>query len=711
MGIEIKIWANPAGFAPVTRQLPSVIFTEEENKNGFNPDRLDPIKTSEYFSIYYAQQSYVVSYHFYVTVRKVFPPGHDFRDKRTVLSVAIPRGYSFENGAQTNLAVVLGELKNKYEELVNSLSSVNDLTNALGIKGKEWIAEYSRMLVKDEMQPIINLPGTPRVMGYVVYRTSDELRQFLEAPVRMEFKGASLMLLLPEEAAQQYSSLLRSFAYVKAEPKYSPKFSVYFPAFQEVSIAIISSLEESIDKVCEKPECEPIHLKGKYADHMYDWKMQLRSDKTGYTIGLQFSPKIYRYRINLDFVNAQNRREEKKDVDRWLVPSIGRIEYNDYKWWFVVEGEQNKSTEWKFSLNKPSYQISQIGLKVNNELYIKVDEWNYFDVPELQRVIHSKYHFMPKVFIRDNRGAWQPKEGKYAYKGNPGDNAVMIDESEGYEKQTFPMSVDFNSIRLKEKSKVTLNVVFTGEILSWLDADDKRMVTVREWKDDEEKKARKKKHKHSHEQADQDSQEQPQPDAQEQNDQEPSQEINLSKNELTFYLFEREKCIRFKAPGFKPLKKTIQRNEQEIILRMKPTLRRSMLTSRLVHMLLCLIVGYALGCFFHHPWFDTKGHGAVTPAMADTTVVRDTIYLPEEEIEDDDTDEQPQEEEKKQLSDVVDTKALDGIEFTHQQLSTAMSKAMTAGIYEDNKAYFDDRNFALNVVTGTNKNPAYINNN
>ena len=250
--IEIRIWANPQGFMEVTRQLPSVIFTPEE-KRAFNPDSYDPITAPEFFSIFYAKKSYVISYHFFVSGSKL-----QFRDNRTILSVAIPRGYSLgtpidssqlNTELQTNIINIFSDLKRKYEEL---FTDINELSNSLTLEVPGWISEYSNELVTDSLQPIINIPGTTNAKGYVLYDSSIVLRQFLEAPVRMEFNRASLMLILPFESVQQNAAFLQSFSFVKAEPKYRAKYSVFFPAYQRDPIAIIYSSRLDLNSICER---------------------------------------------------------------------------------------------------------------------------------------------------------------------------------------------------------------------------------------------------------------------------------------------------------------------------------------------------------------------------------------------------------------------------------------------------------------------------
>ncbi len=734
--IEIKIWANPQGIAEVTRKLPSVIFTDEE-KALFSPDSYDPITTPDFFSIFYARNSYVVSYHFYITGSKL-----NFRDARTILSIAIPRGYAIrmpgESGVQPlsdtdiNLYKVFVELKKKYEDLVSQLNDINGLSDALAYTVPHWIDEYSAKLVIDHLQPLINIPGTTKAKGYVLWNDSSMLQQYLEAPVRMDFNGASLMLLLPTVAEQQYAAFLRPFFPVRAEPQYRPKYSVYFPAYKrEDPIAIIHSLDETIEHTFEKPYSKPIHLNGKYSDHIQDWDIKKTSDKAGFNIGLQFEEQEFRREINVTFINLNNQSVKVKRVESWLVPSVGRIVTDDNGCWLVLRGvEIDSVSQITFSSNRKDYWIRDFSFS-QDLINIRVEEVFYFDVPDLKKAIECKYHFSPKIYYFQDGLMWASIDSRTPFRGDKHQYKVKLGESEEYEEAVFFMDQDFNSIELKRKPRTKLVISFKGEILIWLDADGRRSVTLQE-DTGANGESRGEGHKNIL----------------------MPRVVTLSDNELELPPFNGEKKISFTAPGFKTEHTYIRAKTEKLELEMQLVWWKKIQKVRLTYVLIGLLFGYILGCLLPLPFLsNSKGgqsqstypsYSKADSIPAGTTddnddtyggapAFQDSVNLDEQDSKQPPEIEPSKESEKSAISTKQDNskkpdqpaptppaqeispelaaimQKLMGIEFTHADLQKARDIARKAGQLQEKEQFFKDCEFALSVATsGKNRGASYV---
>lgn len=566
--IEIKIWANPQGFMEVTRQLPSVIFTPEE-KSDFRPDSYDPIIASEFYSIFYAKNSYVVSCHFLTRSRL------EFRDNRTILSIAIPRRYSFSSpidsshlstNVQTNLVMIFTDLRRKYEELLNRLTDINELTITLTQAVPEWISEYSSKLVLDANQPYINMPGTTNAKGYVLYDSSLALQQYLEAPVRLDFQGASLMLVLPSESIQQNTAFLRYFTRINVDPKYRARYKVYFPAYSQTEhITIINSLEDSIERTFSKKYCDPITLSGRYIDHEADWKIERTSDNCGFSIGLKFKEQEFHYRVNIDFRDLNGQPGKARDVDTWLQPSVGRIVSKEDGYYLILIGAE-KDSMLTFTSNRENYILGK-GTISSTQINIPVNEGFHYNIPELKSIIDRKYHFSPQVYL-SNGQQWIPYDSIIPLSGDRKLYHVKIAESEEYKEKIFSMAEDLRHINLEKKTGTKLTVLFKGDILKWLEADDRRKVVMQE--------------------------------------EEPTREskrisLNLDNNEIELLPFNGSKNFCFTAPGFKKEYLLINANKTELELDMQVEWWKKFMKPKFLFMLVCLIVGYLLGCFF--PFF------------------------------------------------------------------------------------------------------------
>ena len=714
--IEIKIWANPQGIAEVTRKLPSIIFTEDE-KSMFSPDSYDPFTIPDFFSIFYARISYVVSYHFYLTGSKM-----PFRDNRTVLSVAIPRGYVIDN-----LVDVFTQLKIKYEDLVNQLNDINGLTDALAYMVPQWIDEYSPQLKSDELQPRINIPGTTNAKGYVLWKNSTVLKQYLKAPVRMDFNGASLMLLLPIGAEQSYAAFLKSFEHVNAEPEYRPKFSVYFPAYKTDAIAVISSLDEELNSTFEKQYCTPIELKGRYINHISDWKIQKTSDNAGFKIGLQFEEQEFRYNVYVLLNNLNRQRVNAKNIESWLVPSIGRIETDGNGCWLILRGAENNSvTQVTFSSNREDYLILNFSFS-HNIINLIVEEVFYFDVPGLKREIERKYNFSPKVYYSQNNQQWKPLEMKTPFKGNKQEYKVKLLGNEEYEETLFSMAKDFNSIEIKRKPGLKLTILFEGEIRKWLEADERRNVTLLENTDADRKPSGNK-------------------------DVPIELSVNLSNNVLELPPFNGNKQFCFKAPGFKTEYRALGANTNELKIVMELVWWKRIWKVKLTYVLIGIFLGYILGCLLPLSFLNnSKGEQPDPSNITDTISVSapvdssdiETTYGPSSPgvgVNSGESEPLQQSTEKgkfqqgtnpqiisgnqdpKETPSSTSTPStspeltalmqkLQGIDYTHGDLAKAKELAKNAGQLKKNEQFFKDCEFALSVATSsTNRSASFVKN-
>lgn len=698
--IEIKIWANPQGFMEVTRQLPSVIFTPEE-KSDFRPDSYDPIIASEFYSIFYAKNSYVVSCHFLTRSRL------EFRDNRTILSIAIPRRYSFgslidsshlSTNVQANLVTIFTDLRRKYEELLNRLTDINELTITLTQAVPEWISEYSSKLVLDANQPYINMPGTTNAKGYVLYNSSLALQQYLEAPVRLDFQGASLMLVLPSESIQQNTAFLRYFTRINVEPKYRARYKVYFPAYSQTEpITIINSLEDSIERTFSKKYCDPITLSGRYIDHEADWKIERTSDNCGFSIGLKFKEQEFHYRVNIDFRDLNGQPGKARDVDTWLQPSVGRIVSKEDGYYLILIGAE-KDSMLTFTSNRENYILSK-GTISSTQINIPVNEGFHYNIPELKSIIDRKYHFSPQVYL-SNGQQWIPYDSIIPLSGDRKLYHVKIAESEEYKEKIFSMAEDIRHINLEKKTGTKLTISFKGDILKWLEADDRRKVVMQE--------------------------------------EEPTREskrisLNLDNNEIELIPFNGNKSFCFTAPGFKKEYLLINANKTELELDMQVEWWKRFLKPMFLYMLACLIVGYLLGCFF--PFFGiTQSKKGKSVEMNSKDVTQEIYKLREALLEKDAKIADLQKALQENNAGIAPTEIpgepegannannggnqnkntgmsdglskliekLKGIDYSHKNIADARTLARKEGKLVSHKQFFDDCEKALNMAT----NPA-----
>ena len=705
--IEIKIWANPQGFTELTMNMSSCIFTKKE-KDFFNPDSYDSLAINEYYSIFYAKESYVVNYHF--LWKTEINPKLDFRGSRQIISVAIPRGYKFGNltdsastSQQTGIWHIIKDLKRNYENFLREIKDINILPGAVSRKVGDWISHYSQMLTEDDMQPVINLPGKANLRGYVFYKSDEELQQFLEVPVRSGFKGAYIMFFLPY-SQNGYGNILNLFTYFDEPPKFTRTFAVYFPSYQDAPIANIISLDEMLDFLFEKQYCEPIHLTGKYSEHMSDWKITPTDDRTGYRIGLQFQEKECRYKLNVKFIDLKGDEQKALSVNNWLFPSSGMILWEDNDYWLVLKGSENEQlSHIEFRSDRDNYRVGKWTLS-GNVINITIDEVFLFKVAELKKYIYDKYKFTPEIFL-SVKNQWSAcNDDRISLKGTPKDYRIRISESPDYQEAEFLMEdANMTNIRLIKKPDISFNFRFKGAIQEWLEASDRRYLILSEVRSDSDI---------------------------------PEFKLNLSRNILKMPVSSITKKFCLKAFGFKDKCIILNEKNTDIEIEMQLVWWKKLLGCRLLYLFVGLLLGYIAGCLWH-PVFSDKvivpenepeegGIEKLKPVESDDSTYSTPASYYNDSLQNegdfstvDDKSSEPSTPVitpapvavEKQMSPEL-TKLMEklkGIEYTNGDIAKAKVQAGKEGFLKKNSKFFEEVQFALNVVVVSNKrNAAWV---
>ena len=721
--IEIKIWAEINGFMEISDGVGDKSLLMPSELREYNVEGLNNLNSDIGFcSVFYATNSYIVGFHFLSTDKRKLLEHRD-----TVVAVVIRRGFKL-----VHLFAALSLLRKKYETVLanqDKSKGIRELGFDILQELPSWEEELNSQLEYDRMQPIINLPGTVKAKGYVSCKTSMEISSYLEYPLRTDLKGAQLMLYLPKDMVEnsKHKTVLNSFQPVSLELIYHPKFVVYFPAYKEEPIAVISSLDEELNFTFEKQYCTPIELKGRYIDHISDWKIQKTSDNAGYNIGLQFEEQEFRYNVYVLLNNLNRQRVNAKNIESWLVPSIGRIETDGNGCWLILRGAENNSvTQVTFSSNREDYLILNFSFS-HNIINLIVEEVFYFDVPGLKREIERKYNFSPKVYYSQNNQQWKPLEMKTPFKGNKQEYKVKILGSEEYDAATFSMTKDFNSIELKRKPALKLTILFEGEIRKWLETDEKRGILLQTRLDSKEARSKKKLLMDSLRLR---------------------FFVNLSNSELELPPFKFAEFY-FEAPGFKTEYKMLSANTNKLILDMQLVWWKKIWKTKLTYALIGIFVGFGLGVIFHYFFVDApKREQPITPISAidsynNSVDSDDTIEasnhredsnsegsnLPQQQMESVPSQEQDSVANPKksmdseapnrpsshspsvnQPSESPSTgktsyelfallRKLKGIDYTHGDLSKAKEMAKNEGQFKKHEQLFRDCEFALHVAT------------
>ena len=283
--IEIRIWGNTEKFQELTatRSSAGLLTPQDINRLGFK--RLQAWNSQSFYSVFFGQNSYMLCCHFMVGHKTCIKLNH----RMTTVAVIIRRGYRLEE-ALTGIKRLYFHYLNFIEK--NSIPDFKVFQSTLIKKVEAWEVELAVKLVKDSTQLLVNREEYEN-RGFVSYSLEEQLSNYLEEPLRIDFKGACQIMFLHSIFVQKFSSVLtdQKFVAVQSAPKYQKKFALYFPDYNpHQPILLISSLDEFFTHTFERSGYKPIALSGRLIDHVDDWKIEESADRTSYSIGLVFEP-------------------------------------------------------------------------------------------------------------------------------------------------------------------------------------------------------------------------------------------------------------------------------------------------------------------------------------------------------------------------------------------------------------------------------------
>lgn len=282
---EIRIWGNTDKFQELTEAKPSagLLTPKDVGRLGFK--RLQAWNAQTFYSVFFGQNSYMLCCHFLVGHKTGIKLNH----RMTTLAVIVRRGFRLVE-ALSNLKRTYFLYQNFIEK--NTIPDNKAFQTTLLKRVDVWEKELADKIVKDPEQMLVNREEYEN-RGYVSYMLEEQLANYLEEPLRIDFKGACQIMFLHNMFVQKFSSVLfdQKFAAVQSTPKYQKKYALYFPDYNpHQPIMLISSLDEFFTHTFERPGYKSIPLSGRFIDHMDDWIITESADKTYYSIGLMFEP-------------------------------------------------------------------------------------------------------------------------------------------------------------------------------------------------------------------------------------------------------------------------------------------------------------------------------------------------------------------------------------------------------------------------------------
>lgn len=445
---EIKICATIIDYQELSLDTSGYVFTNELVKlRNFDGNELNSPFSSEYFSIFYTPEIYVITYHF------AAPQKAGFRNQNVHLSVAIKRGFKL-----CNTLDALKQLKQQFKQLATKEKT--DLVRTIHTHTAELNHLVESNLCPDPDQLFINWssPSTDS-KAIIAFDQEEDLSKLLDSPMRNEFKlsnGSGIVYIVYREvAAKAWPKIKNDFAVIQMEGyDFKRTFEVVFP---DGAIGIVSSMGEELDYVCTKPFYKPYHFKGNLLQHITDWKVTQNVDKTQFTIGLSLEPEVKVWKLHL--INSTG--ESVLDKSIILETSLGIIEGNA----LILKGDEigNANNLLLTSSNPQWIVVEQPDLHVE-EVNVKIRPIRQYNLASLFQHVINKYKFSPVITLH-SRNNEEPlarfnQDSFQKYVDLPYNEAfIVIEESERFEacKLFFNSNGGLPPFTLEKKAMSTLS--------------------------------------------------------------------------------------------------------------------------------------------------------------------------------------------------------------------------------------------------------------
>mgnify|MGYP001085083482 CR=1 FL=1 len=384
MNFEIRIFANPSGFAEMSPKMPEQYYSLFSNdivaRRNFDGDRGQLPNGS--FSVYYTPDAYIIAYHFSLS------SDAQFRGKEVHIAVAVKRDYKMLKPSDTFL-----QLAKEFERIaVEHKSSAEDI---IYNNSEKFYNIVSPKIVKDPQQFKFNTACSVANRAIVAAESKEDRDLILSDPFRRELRDYGILFIINREDGSKVSQLINSGRYTAIlDFKFQDArtYTLVYPDGHRVEFTDLNQElpEHTIYRQYEKP----LTFSGSVGSNWGNWKISFSEDKTEYIIGLQ--PEKERRVYNV-IAFDQNSRVP-------LDPSLISVSVGKFcKGQWTLEGEEitkfnNKDV---FSIN--GYSIISITPKEDSTLLqIIACKINTFDPSELFNVLTAYNVPNPTVTLHNS---------------------------------------------------------------------------------------------------------------------------------------------------------------------------------------------------------------------------------------------------------------------------------------------------------------------
>lgn len=442
MNFEIRIFANPSGYAEMSPKMPEqhyFLFTKEiVEKRNFDGERGALPKGS--FSVYYTPDAYILAYHFLLS------SDAQFRGNEVHVAIAVKRGFKMLKPSDTFL-----QLAQEFERIAVEYKSM-----AGGIIYNNSEKFYNIVsLVEDPQQFKFNTTCSVAKRAIVAVESQSNRDMLLSDPFRKELKDIGILFIINREDGSKVKQLIDNGRY-KHIPNLNFQdartYTLVYPDGYRVEFKDLNQElpEYTIYRQYEKP----LTFSGSVGSNLDNWKISLSEDKTEYRIGLQ--PEKERRVYEITAIDQNNDKISLSSI------SVKFGQLNNGKW--ILEGEDiiKKINKDVFSIN--GYSIESITPNVDSTLLqIKACKINTIDLSELFNVLTAYNVPNPTVTLHNS----YTKQHKSISMNNDKDVTLLYPYSYYYVEVPETVTTEKATLELDNSGKVktsSLRKKKTGDI-------------------------------------------------------------------------------------------------------------------------------------------------------------------------------------------------------------------------------------------------------
>ena len=274
------------------------------------------------FSIAYAPEYYVLSYHF------TFPHSvsSNFRSQRATASIVIRRGFKLISPLQT-----LKQIKSALAEYANGMKG--NFSQLLSSKTKDLYALVEQEIATAPEQTMLNWSADGAVnKAIIAFDDENQLSKLLDSPFRREFRLDSgrgvIFFIYRKQASALWPQLKNQYKVIKID-NYDAveQIEVEFPDGHRL---FVDGCNAKIDHICYKNYYKNYHFKGILSENLTKWRIRVLGNR--YIIGIELEPEVREYQVRfVDAWTGENRNPKsikfslgKYDVKRSVLELSGK---------------------------------------------------------------------------------------------------------------------------------------------------------------------------------------------------------------------------------------------------------------------------------------------------------------------------------------------------------------------------------------------------